>query len=128
MVENAALAAGMSEGPLAMAGKDLQAVAGDTGIDVEVLKQRLLCIQALTAVEFWQDGKIDPVEADLTSTLVCGYPAFTGGVMSYIDTMGLKRFVLMCDGLADVFGERFKPSAFLKEKARLDDRIYPAEP
>jgi len=127
MVENAALAAGMSEGPLAMAGKKLQPVAGDPGVDVETLKQRFLCIQALAAVEYWQHGKTDPVEADLTSTLVCGYPAYTGGVMSYIDTMGLNQFVTMCDGFADVFGERFRPSVFLREKVRQDDRIYPAE-
>ncbi len=124
LVENAALAAGMPEGPLAMADKVKPSVLGETTIDVETVKQRLLCIQALAAVEFWRDGKIDPVEADLTSTLAWGYPAYTGGVMSYIDTIGLKQFVAMCDGFAQAFGDRFAPSTWLREKAGQDQQIY----
>jgi len=127
LVENAALAAGMPEGPLTMAGKLAPAKAIAENTDVETLKQRLLCIQALAAVDFLEQGRIDPVEADLTSTLACGYPAYTGGVMSYIDTMGLAEFVSMCERFAEEFGERFKPSQWLREKAAHQDRIYPAE-
>ena len=125
LIENAALAAGMPEGPLAMAGKVKPPVPGETMIDVETVKQRLLCIQALAAVEFWKDDKIDPVQADLTSTLAWGYPAYTGGVMSYIDTMGLKQFLSMSDGFAATFGDRFSPSKWLRDKAGKNDRIYP---
>ncbi len=127
LVENAALAAGMPEGPLAMAGNVKQAGADGGSIDVEILKQRLLCIQALAAVEFWEQGRIDPVEADLTSTLTWGYPAYSGGVMSYIDTMGVGKFVSMCERFAEEFGEQFKPSQWLREKAASADRIYPTE-
>jgi len=127
LVENAALAAGMPEGPLAMAGNVEQAGADGDSTDVEILKQRLLCIQALAAVEFWEQGKIDPVEADLASTLTWGYPAYSGGVMSYIDTMGVGKFVSMCKHFAEEFGEQFKPSQWLREKAARANRIYPTE-
>ncbi len=126
VVENAALAAGMAEGPLAMAGTPGAQEADGNQIDVEALKQRFLSIQALAAAEFWQDDRIDSIDADLTSTLACGYPGYTGGVMSYVDTMGMNQFVALCDDLADAFGERFRPTEFLRDKARQDDRIYPA--
>ena len=125
LVENAGLAAGMAEGPLTMAGKSWAQEAGDIHIDVETLKQRFLAIQALAATEFWQDDRIDPIDADLTSTLACGYPGYTGGVMSYMDTMGLTQFVSLCERLADAFGERFRPSEYLRDKARQSDRVYP---
>ncbi len=126
LVENAAWAAGMPEGPLAMAGNVEQTGTDGDSIDVDILKQRLLSIQALAALEFWEQGKIDPVEADLSSTLGWGYPAYTGGVMSYIDTMGINEFVSMCERFADLFGAQFKPSQWLREKAAGQDRIYPA--
>ncbi len=124
LVENAALAAGMAEGPLAMAGNLREQGTGETRVDVDTLKQRFLSIQALAAVEFWQDDRIDPIDADLISTLACGYPSYTGGVMSYMDTMGLNQFVSLCNGLADAYGEWFRPSEYLCEKARQNDRVY----
>jgi 3-hydroxyacyl-CoA dehydrogenase/enoyl-CoA hydratase/3-hydroxybutyryl-CoA epimerase len=127
LVENAALAAGMAEGPIALAGNQDQSATGNLVADVATLKLRFLCIQSLTAARFWEDGSVDPVEADLTSTLVCGYPGYTGGVMSYIDTMGLNQFNSTCDSLANKYGERFRPSRYLCELAEQSDRVYPAE-
>jgi hypothetical protein len=125
--ENAALAAGMAEGPIAMAGEQEPSKAGDLVVDADTLKLRFLCIQSLTAASFWEDGSVDPVEADLTSTLVCGYPSYTGGVMSYIDTMGLSQFNSICEDLAETCGDRFRPSKYLYELAEQNNRIYPAE-
>jgi 3-hydroxyacyl-CoA dehydrogenase/enoyl-CoA hydratase/3-hydroxybutyryl-CoA epimerase len=127
LIENAARAAGMSKGPLEMAGSadTSQERSGADGVDVERLKQRLLCIQALAAIRFQANG--DPAEADLNSVLGWGFPSYTGGVMSYIDTMGLGSFVALCDHFAAEFGDRFNVDPELRERARENDRIYPAQ-
>jgi 3-hydroxyacyl-CoA dehydrogenase/enoyl-CoA hydratase/3-hydroxybutyryl-CoA epimerase len=127
LIENAAFAAGMPMGPLAMAnGNSPGLFTGNQIPDVELVKQRLLCAQALIAVDYWEKGLMDPVDADLTSTLGWGFPSYTGGVMSYIDTLGLTAFIGLCDGLAEDAGEAFRPSEWLRERAREDDRVYPS--
>ena len=40
-------------------------------------------------------------EADLGSILGWGFPAWTGGTLSYIDTIGIREFVAECDRLAE---------------------------
>lgn len=126
-VENAGLAAGMRDGPLSMAAKAQQRGKGNTAISMDAAKQRLLCIQSLAAAELWETSGIDPVEADLASILGWGFPSYTGGVMSYVDTMGLRDFIGICDGLVKTSGEHFRPTAWLREKAQQGNRIYPVE-
>jgi len=92
---------------------------------VDVVKRRLLLIQALAAARYWEAGIVDPVNADLISVLGWGYPSYTGGVLSYIDTLGLGAFIEQCDRLAADCGERFTPSVWLREKAQKSDRVYP---
>jgi 3-hydroxyacyl-CoA dehydrogenase/enoyl-CoA hydratase/3-hydroxybutyryl-CoA epimerase len=95
------------------------------GVDVEVVKQRLMCAQALAAAQSWETGT-DPVLADLASTLGWGFPSYTGGVMSYIDTLGLNAFIALCDELNAQTGAGFSPSDWLRLRARENDRVYPS--
>jgi 3-hydroxyacyl-CoA dehydrogenase/enoyl-CoA hydratase/3-hydroxybutyryl-CoA epimerase len=126
LIENAAHAAGMPQGPLALDGGDsAQQSHGQRLADVEIVKQRLLCAQALAAAECWETGT-DPVKADLASTLGWGFPSYTGGVMSYMDTMGLNAFIALCDELSAQTGAGFSPSEWLRSRAREDDRVYPS--
>jgi 3-hydroxyacyl-CoA dehydrogenase/enoyl-CoA hydratase/3-hydroxybutyryl-CoA epimerase len=126
LIENAAFAAGMPQGPLMLAGEKADAASsGEQEVDVEILKQRLLCAQALAAAESWEAG-MDPVRADLASTLGWGFPTYTGGVMSYIDTLGLNAFITLCDELSAQTGAEFSPSEWLRKRAREDDRVYPS--
>ncbi len=126
IIENVAYAAGMAEGPLALAdAKPDKHSSHQNGTDVEVVKQRLMCAQALAAAENWEAGA-DPVRADLASTLGWGFPSYTGGVMSYIDTMGLNAFIALCDELSAQTGAGFSPSDWLRKRAREDDRVYPS--
>ncbi len=59
----------------------------------------------------------DPREADVGSILGFGFAPFTGGTLSYIDGMGAKAFVALCDALAARHGPRFAPGALLREMA-----------
>lgn len=126
LIENAATAAGMPAGPLTLAGEDPHAATpNNREVDVETVKQRLLCAQALTAADCWEQGT-DPVKADLASTLGWGFPAYTGGVMSYIDTLGLSAFIALCDELSAQTDAELNPSEWLRLRAQEDDRVYPS--
>ncbi len=97
--------------------------------EVEPLKQRMLYIQALEAARAFEEGVIGNAgEADVGTVFGIGYPAHTGGVFSMIDTIGLPRFVADCDRLADEWGSRYRPSAWLRARAAKDERFYPLAP
>ncbi len=96
--------------------------------DVEEIKTRMLYIQALEAARSFEEGVItDPSEGDVGSVLGIGYPSYTGGVFSLIDTVGIARFVATCERLAQSHGERWQPSVWLKARAAEGLRFYPAE-
>uniref|UniRef100_UPI0025F8ACCC 3-hydroxyacyl-CoA dehydrogenase family protein n=1 Tax=uncultured Rhodoblastus sp. TaxID=543037 RepID=UPI0025F8ACCC len=105
---------------------DLQATRLDPdAIDVTELKQRLLVIQAVEAARTVEDGVVtDPREADVGSIIGFGFAPFTGGALSYIDFMGVKNFVALCDALAAKHGARFAPPALLREMAEKGETFY----
>jgi 3-hydroxyacyl-CoA dehydrogenase/enoyl-CoA hydratase/3-hydroxybutyryl-CoA epimerase len=93
--------------------------------DVEELKIRLLTIQALEAARCFEEGVItDLREADLGAILGWGFAPYTGGPVSYIDTIGVAKFVARCDALATRYGERFTPNALLREMAKKGESFY----
>jgi 3-hydroxyacyl-CoA dehydrogenase/enoyl-CoA hydratase/3-hydroxybutyryl-CoA epimerase len=125
MIENVAFAAGMQEGPLTMAGDKIDGGdVSDVKLSPQLVRDRLMCAQVLCAANQWADGEIDAVEADLASIEGWGFPTYTGGVMSFIDTMGLGAFIDCCDRLADDHGESFRPGEKLRRSVDAGDRIY----
>jgi len=85
---------------------------------VDELVARFLCVQALESVRCLEEGVIShPADADLGAVLGVGYPAWTGGVLSYIDTMGLSQFVARCGDLEAKHGHRFRPTDSLRARA-----------
>ena len=94
-------------------------------IDIAMLKRRLLGIQALESARCIEDRVVTDVrEADVGSILGFGFAPFTGGTISYIDGMGVKNFVQMCNDLAKACGERFKPSKLLIDMANKGETFY----
>jgi len=86
--------------------------------DAVEVGMRLLHAQALEAARCMEEGVVTTAaEADLGSILGWGFPAWTGGALSYIDTIGVRRFVTDCDRLAKRHGKRFKPSRWLRDRA-----------
>jgi 3-hydroxyacyl-CoA dehydrogenase/enoyl-CoA hydratase/3-hydroxybutyryl-CoA epimerase len=106
--------------------KDLQPVHLDPDtLDTGELKSRLLVAQALEAARTVEEGVItDPREADVGSIIGFGFAPFTGGTLSYIDFMGVKRFVELAEALALKHGARFAPPALLKEMAAKGETFY----
>ena len=96
-----------------------------TDADVEELKERFLTIQALEAARCFEEGVItDPRDADVGAILGWGYAPFTGGPISYIDTVGTAEFVKRCDAFAAKFGDRFKPNKLLRDMAGKNETFY----
>lgn len=127
LIENGAYAAGLEPGPLALAGADAADFrANRTEIDAGLIARRLLAAQALAAAECWEQGLTDPVRADLASVFGWGFPSYTGGVLSYVDTLGLNAFIAQCDDLSSGSGAGLRPSGWLRERAGASDRIYPS--
>ncbi len=93
---------------------------------VDELRQRLLHRQAIEAARCMEEGVLESaMEGDLGSILGIGFPAWAGGALSYIDTVGIAPFVAECEKLAKQHGKRFKPSKWLKDKAARGEGFYP---
>jgi 3-hydroxyacyl-CoA dehydrogenase/enoyl-CoA hydratase/3-hydroxybutyryl-CoA epimerase len=93
---------------------------------VEEVMKRFLFIESLESVRCFEEGVIaHPADADLGSILGIGYPAWTGGALSYIETLGVPEFVAECQRLAKRYGPRFKPTRSLKKMAAAGERFYP---
>ncbi|MBV8663941.1 MAG: enoyl-CoA hydratase/isomerase family protein, partial [Hyphomicrobiales bacterium] len=94
-------------------------------ISVQDLKDRFLYTQALEAARCMEENVVtDPREADVGSILGFGFAPFTGGVLSLIDGVGAKAFVARAEALAAQYGDRFSPSAGLREMAAKGDSFY----
>jgi len=87
-------------------------------ISTDDIKTRLLYRQVLETVKCVEEGVIRTnLDADLGSIFAWGFPPYLGGTLSFVDTVGIKTFVSECDRLATTYGERFKPTAKLREMA-----------
>jgi 3-hydroxyacyl-CoA dehydrogenase/enoyl-CoA hydratase/3-hydroxybutyryl-CoA epimerase len=94
---------------------------------IEELKRRFLYIQSLETARCIEEGVVlHPADADVGSLLAWGFPAWTGGPLSLIDTVGIKEFVARCQGMAERYGGRFSPSPWLKERAARGEPFYAA--
>ncbi|RYF73580.1 MAG: 3-hydroxyacyl-CoA dehydrogenase, partial [Cytophagaceae bacterium] len=84
---------------------------------VDEVKTRLLYRQAIEAVRCFEEGVVrTKLDADLGSILGWGFPAYTGGAVSFVDFVGVETFVNTCDRLADQYGERFRPTDALRKR------------
>ena len=93
--------------------------------DVAAVKQRMLYIEALESARCFEEKVVThPADADIGSIFGLGFPAWTGGVLSFIDTIGIGQFVKDCDRLAKAHGQRFKVSRWLRARAKNNQPFY----
>jgi 3-hydroxyacyl-CoA dehydrogenase / enoyl-CoA hydratase / 3-hydroxybutyryl-CoA epimerase len=93
--------------------------------DVEHLKQRFLYRQALEAARCFEENVVtNPADADVGAILGWGFAPWTGGPLSFIDTVGAAAFVRECDRLAQWYGDRFAPNAQLREMTKSGGTFY----
>jgi len=91
---------------------------------VDDLVERFLFVQALEAARCMDQGiLLAAADADVGAVMGWGFAPYTGGPLSYIDTMGAAAFVERADDLAQRHGDRFSPPPLLRKMAR-DGRSF----
>ena len=96
------------------------AFGGDKEIPFEDIKERMMFVEAIEAVKCFDEGVMESVaDANIGSIFGIGFPAWTGGVIQYINQYegGLRGFAARAQELAKLYGDRFNPPASLVEKA-----------
>ncbi|HET6449359.1 MAG TPA: 3-hydroxyacyl-CoA dehydrogenase NAD-binding domain-containing protein [Conexibacter sp.] len=113
-----------------------------SSISLRDLEERMMFAEALETVKCVDEGVIESVaDANIGSIFGIGFPAWTGGVLQYInqygdptrngDAGGPAAFVARARELAAQYGDRFEPPASLVERAErnepyLDGTAVPA--
>ncbi|MEU6273704.1 3-hydroxyacyl-CoA dehydrogenase NAD-binding domain-containing protein [Streptomyces populi] len=89
------------------------------------MKERMLFAEALDSVRCLDEGVLRSVpDANVGSLLGIGFPAWTGGVLQYVNGYpgGPPGFVARAQELAERYGQRFEPPASLVAKAEKGER------
>jgi 3-hydroxyacyl-CoA dehydrogenase/enoyl-CoA hydratase/3-hydroxybutyryl-CoA epimerase len=89
------------------------------------VKDRLLFVEALETARCFEEGVVESAAAaNIGSIMGIGFPAMTGGAAQFMQgyegaagRTGLGAFVERADELADRYGERFRPTAYLRDLA-----------
>lgn len=95
-------------------------------IPLRDVKDRILFLEALETAKCFEEGVItSAAAANIGSIMGIGFPPNTGGAAQFMtgyqdpeDTdapIGLAAFCARADELADAYGERFRPSAYLRD-------------
>ncbi len=85
-------------------------------VDSEV-KDRLLFRQVIEALKCLQTGVLRTVaDGNIGSIMGIGAPAWTGGLIQFVNTYGLQRFVDRCGELAERYGDRFEVPQIVHDK------------
>jgi 3-hydroxyacyl-CoA dehydrogenase/enoyl-CoA hydratase/3-hydroxybutyryl-CoA epimerase len=94
--------------------------SGSAEVPFEDLKERMLFAEALETVKCFDEGVLTSVaDANIGSIFGIGFPAWTGGVIQYINQYegGLQGFVDRSRELAARYGDHFEPPQSLVDKA-----------
>ncbi|KEQ19720.1 3-hydroxyacyl-CoA dehydrogenase NAD-binding domain-containing protein [Endozoicomonas numazuensis] len=90
----------------------------DLDIPNEDVKDRLLFRQVIEALKGLQEGVVHSVaDANIGTIMGIGAPAWTGGLIQFVNTYGTQKFVNRATELAEKYGDRFAPPAIAVEKA-----------
>jgi len=97
----------------------------ETQPSAEQVSQRLLYSLVAPSARTFAEGVVpNPQSADLGAIFGLGFPPYTGGPLSYIDTIGLDAYVATADMLAQRHGARFTPPQLLRDMAKKGETFY----
>ncbi|MFD3923736.1 3-hydroxyacyl-CoA dehydrogenase NAD-binding domain-containing protein [Streptomyces sp. NPDC058595] len=101
----------------------------DADVPFTDMKERMLFSEALDSVRCLDENVLTTVaDANIGSVMGIGFPAWTGGVLQYINGYegGLPGFVARARELAATYGERFSPPASLVARAERGETFHDA--
>jgi len=91
----------------------------------EEVEQRLLYALMIPSARCYADGVVaDPQSADLGAIFGLGFPPWTGGPLSHIDTIGLDNFVATAQNMTQRYGARFTPPQMFIDMAKAGKTLY----
>src|SRR5690606_16189514 len=91
--------------------------------DQEEFGFRLLAVMALDAARCLEDGILErPIDGDVGAVFGLGYPSYTGGVFGLMDSVGVDRFISVCESYRN-YGEQWVVPELLKRMARGKERF-----
>jgi 3-hydroxyacyl-CoA dehydrogenase/enoyl-CoA hydratase/3-hydroxybutyryl-CoA epimerase len=107
-------------------------VAADP-VPFEDVKDRMLFAEALETAKCFEEGVLtSAAAANIGSIMGIGFPPNSGGAAQFMTgyqsrsgEVGLKAFVARADELAATYGERFRPTAYLRDLAERGE-TFPA--
>ncbi|HVH21739.1 MAG TPA: 3-hydroxyacyl-CoA dehydrogenase family protein, partial [Pseudonocardia sp.] len=94
--------------------------AADHDVDLAELSERMLVVEALETQRCFDEGVLTSIpDANIGSIFGIGFPAWTGGVVQYIEGFpgGVAGFVRRADELAAKHGPRFEVPDSLRARA-----------
>jgi 3-hydroxyacyl-CoA dehydrogenase/enoyl-CoA hydratase/3-hydroxybutyryl-CoA epimerase len=87
--------------------------------------ERLILVQSVETARCMEEKVLRaPIDADVGAILGWGYPAFRGGPVGWLHTLGLSAAVAALDRLAAQHGPRFAPPQSLRDMAARGERFY----
>ena len=92
---------------------------GEAAFELQDLKDRLLYIMAIETARCMEEKVLTSVrDANIGSVMGIGTPVWTGGVLQFINQIGLPAFVTRAAELANQFGARYAVPTILKDMAQ----------
>jgi len=102
--------------------KPVVAAAKDFGDDEIIARLMIpMCLELVRCVE--ENIVASVAEADMALIMGIGFPPFRGGALKYIDSIGVKAFVELCDKYADL-GPLYHPTDQLRAMAASGESFY----
>ena len=105
---------------------ELAEIFGKPGVawDLAEMKDRILYRQAIEAARCLEEGVLTTAhDANIGSIFGIGFPAWTGGALQFVNSVGVKKFVERADELAKRHGARFAPPKLLRDKAAKNEAL-----
>jgi 3-hydroxyacyl-CoA dehydrogenase/enoyl-CoA hydratase/3-hydroxybutyryl-CoA epimerase len=89
------------------------------------VQARMLYPQLVDAVKCIEEGVLtSPIDGDLGGILGVGFPPYTGGPFSMMDSIGIAHVVKEMDRLAAAYGDQFKAPQLLRDMAKNGQTFY----
>jgi len=98
--------------------------ASGRDFDDQEIVERMMVAMCLETVRCLEDNIVaTAIEADMGLVLGLGYPAFRGGALRYIDSLGVAEFCRIADQYAEL-GDLYKPTTAMREKGVAGETYY----
>ncbi|NYD40133.1 3-hydroxyacyl-CoA dehydrogenase NAD-binding domain-containing protein [Nocardioides panaciterrulae] len=103
---------------------------GEAAVPFADVQERMLFAEAIETAKCFEEGVItSAAAANIGSIMGIGFPPNTGGAAQFMQgyehdgRIGLAAFVARAEQLAERYGERFRPTAYLRELAASGGRL-----